>query len=51
MNKMQMSLLDTYKDVCLAREENKSEFLSLLKEHINLWELIPAEFVWALGAC
>jgi len=46
-NKMQMSLLDTYNDVCLAREENKSEFLSLLKEHINLRELIPAEFIWA----
>jgi len=46
-NKMQMSLLDTYNDVCLASEENKSEFLQLLKEHIILRELIPAEFVWA----
>jgi hypothetical protein len=42
-----MSLLDIYDDVCLAREEHKSEFLSLLKEHINLQELIPCEFVWA----
>jgi len=47
MNKMQMSLLDTYNDVCLTKEENESEFLSLLKEHINLRELIPAEFYWA----
>ena len=47
MNKLQMSLLDTYNDVCLAKEENKSEFLALLKEHIRLRELIPAEFVWA----
>lgn len=46
-NKMQMSLLDTYKDVCLAMEDKKSEFLSLLKKHINLRVLIPAEFVWA----
>ena len=46
-NKLQMSLLDTYNDVCHARDENKSEFLALLKEHINLRELIPAEFVWA----
>jgi len=44
---MQMSLLDTYNDVCSAREENKSEFLTLLKEHINLREMIPAEFYWA----
>ena len=47
MNKVQMSLFDTYNDVCLARDENKSEFLSLLKEHIKLRELIPGAFVWA----
>jgi hypothetical protein len=46
-NKLQMSLLDTYNDVCQTKDENKSEFLSLLKEHINLRELIPAEFYWA----
>ena len=45
-NKLQMSLLDTYNDVCQTKDENKSEFLSLLKEHINLRELIPAEFYW-----
>ena len=47
INKMQMSLLDTYSDVCLAREEKKPKFLALLKEHIKLRELIPAEFYWA----
>jgi len=26
IKKMQMSLLDTYSDTCLAGEENKSEF-------------------------
>ena len=46
-NKMQMSLFDIYKDVCLAREENKPEFLALLEEHIHFRELIPADFRWA----
>jgi len=46
-NKMQMSLLDTYNDVCAMREENKPEFLSKLKEHIDIHALIPAEFTWA----
>ena len=46
-NKMQMSLLDTYNDVCAAREESKPGFLSLLEEHINFRTLIPAEFYWA----
>ena len=46
-NKRQMSLLDTYNDVILAKEENKPKFLVLLKEHINLRELIPAVFIWA----
>jgi hypothetical protein len=44
---MQMSLLDTYNDVCYTREEKRSEFLALLKEHIKLRELLPAEFYWA----
>jgi len=47
MKKMQMSLIDTYNDVCQTSDENKSEFLSLLKEHIKMRELIPAEFIWA----
>ena len=46
-NKLQMSLLDTYNDVCLAMEEKKSEFLTLLKEHIKLRDYIPNEFYWA----
>ena len=46
-SKRQMSLHDTYDDVCSTQEENKSEFLILLKEHINLRELIPAVFIWA----
>ena len=44
---MQMSLLDTYNDVCLAKEENQSEFLALLREHINFTGMIPATFLWA----
>jgi len=46
-NRMQMSLLDTYNDVCSAMEENKSEFLALLREHIDFGGMIPAAFVWA----
>ena len=46
-NKMQMSLLETYNGVCLAREENKPSFLALLEEHINFNTLIPVEFYWA----
>jgi len=46
-NKLQMSLLDTYNDVCIARSENKSEFLALLNEHIDFKGIISAEFVWA----
>ena len=46
-NKMQLSLLETYNDVCTMRDENKPEFLSQLKECINLQTLIPAEFTWA----
>ena len=48
-NKMQMSLLDTYNDVCLARDENKSEFLALLSEHIDFRGMIPATFIWAFN--
>lgn len=42
-----MTLLDTYEDVTLVKEEDKPEFLTLLKGYINLRELIPTEFVWA----
>jgi hypothetical protein len=44
---VQTSLLDTYDDVCSAMEENESEFLALLEEHINFEELIPVVFLWA----
>ena len=42
-----MSLLDTYNDVCLAREENKPEFLAMLREHIDFGRMITADFYWA----
>jgi hypothetical protein len=46
-NKMQTSLHDIYDDVLQTLEDNKSKFLVLLKEHINMRKLIPAEFNWA----
>ena len=44
---VQMSLYDTYDDVCSAMENDKPKFLALLEEHINFKELIPVRFVWA----
>lgn len=44
---VQISLFDTYTDVLNTAEENKSEFIRLLEEHINLAELIPARFYHA----
>jgi hypothetical protein len=41
---MQISLFDTYIDVCRAAEEDKPELLKLLDEHIEIESLIPAEF-------
>jgi hypothetical protein len=41
---VQMSLFDTYDDVCSAMEENKPAFLAMLEEHVNLQDLIPHEF-------
>ena len=46
-NKMQMSLLDTYNEVCFAKEENKPSFLALLEEHIDFNALVPIEFYWS----
>ena len=46
-NKLQMSLNDTYNDVCLTMETKKSEFLLLLQEHIKLREFISNEFYLA----
>jgi hypothetical protein len=48
-NKLQMSLFDTYNDVCSAAEEDKPEFLALLEEHIDFTGLIPAEFYLAFN--
>lgn len=44
---VQMSLFDTYNDVCSTMENDKSEFLRMLETHINLENLIPFEFYWA----
>ncbi len=41
---VQISLFDIYTDVLDAAEENKSEFIRLMEEHIDLAELIPARF-------
>ena len=46
-NKMQMSLADTYNDVCSVAENDKRDFLELLDKHIDFQRLIPAEFCWA----
>ena len=43
-NNVQMSLCDTYENVCSAMENNKSEFIKLLEEHIKIEELIGADF-------
>ena len=44
---VQISLFDIYTDVLDAAEENKSEFIRLMEEHIDLAELIPARFYHA----
>jgi len=44
---MQMSLFDTYNDVCSAMENDTPKFLTLLEEHIDFNKLIPNEFFWA----
>jgi hypothetical protein len=46
-NYAQMSLFDTYNDVCSAMERNKSKLLSLLDEHIDFAGLIPGELIFA----
>jgi len=46
-NNVQMSLNDTYQNVCSAMENNKSEFIKLLEEHIKIEELISMEFCLA----
>lgn len=44
---VQMSLYDTYDDVCSAMENKKSEFLEMLEAHINFKDFIPNEFYYA----
>jgi hypothetical protein len=44
INKMQMSLFDTYGDVRRMMENDKPGILALLEAHINFNELIPGEF-------
>jgi len=46
-NNVQMSLFDTYNNVCQEMEENKSGFLELMRQHIDFENLIPAEFYLA----
>lgn len=41
---VQISLFDTYTDVCRTMEENKPAFLSLLDEHIDFEAIIPPRF-------
>ena len=48
---VQISLFDIYTDVLDAAEENKSEFIRLMEEHIDLAELIPARFYHAFYSC
>lgn len=44
---VQMSLFDTYKDVCSKMENAKSEFIQMLEAYINLKDIIPLKFYWA----
>ena len=44
---VQVSLFDTYTDVLITMEEEKSEFISLLDEHIDFDAIIPHQFYYA----
>ena len=50
MKHVQISLFDTYTDVCRTMEEDKSEFLALLDEHIDFEAIIPPRFYHAYYA-
>lgn len=41
---MQMSLFDTYNDVCSTMENDKPEFLKMLETYIDLDSIIPPDF-------
>ena len=47
IDKLQMSLADTYNGVCEMAEKDKPKFLALIEEQIDFGSLIPAEFIWA----
>lgn len=44
---VQLSLFDTYTDVLNSMEENKSELIYLLKEHIDFDTIIPYQLRYA----
>lgn len=46
---MQVSLFDTYNDVCSAMENDKSQFLKMLETYIDLKNIIPVEFYFAFN--
>ena len=45
--KAQMSIFDTYNDICSVMENDKPEFIRMLETHIDLSSIIPTEFYWA----
>ena len=47
---VQISLFDTYTDVCKTMEEDQSGFLTLLDEHIDFEAIIPPRFYRAYHA-
>ena len=44
---VQLSLFDTYTDVLNSMEENKSELINLLEEHVDFDTIIPYQFRYA----
>ena len=44
---VQLSLFDTYTDVLNSMEENKTELINLLEEHIDFDAIIPYRFKYA----
>ena len=44
---VQLSLSNTYTDVLDKMEENKSELVELLEEHIDFEAIIPPQFQYA----
>lgn len=48
---VQISLFDTYTDVCRTMEEDKPAFLTLLDEHIDFEAIIPPRFYHTYYSC